>query len=181
MGKWITIKIPVEISDQVDKYIKNQGKDFLYSSKTQFMANAIRSQINYDKSTDIIRVDKLIGKEVNEWIVSDDAHAKGYHELSQFCGEAVRKLLAEKKSLRFTKITEVDELKKITMIDNDIPISKDPRVTVQTPLSSKKKWYCLLSKKSECVHTNAALNWEGGKCINKVAEDLERDGIIPLD
>ena len=61
-GKWITYKIPSELSEQIDEFIENQGKKILYPTKAQFMAAAIRNHLYRERSSESVRISKTYWK-----------------------------------------------------------------------------------------------------------------------
>lgn len=99
-----------------------------------------------------VKIDFGIWQELDKWLNSDEGKSQGYHSKAQFCTEAVNRLLIEKRTTNMKNITIIGN-NKIKLIDTQIPIGKDPRVTLT--LDGDFAWSCDYCKEKDCEHIQA--------------------------
>jgi len=129
-----------------------------------------------------VKIDYGIWKELDKWLNSDDGKSQGYHSKAQFCTEAVNKLLVEKQTTNIKNITIIND-NTIKLNDTQIPIDRDPRVTIT--LDDEFEWSCDYCKTNNCQHIEAVRISRPGfeiqkrktEFIRKMQEEYEEEQI----
>ena len=129
---WITTSVPADLSDRIENFVNSkEGKKLGFTSKTQFIAHAIRAQLDELGGNSKIQQTKLENK---------------------------LDIIMEEISKIKTSGTYAPKIEKIS-IDYDRVILKDnTKNRIAEIVIQKDKLFCQLCDENDCTHVGFALS-----------------------
>lgn len=93
-----------------------------------------------------IKIDSKIRDELEDWLETDEAKAKGYNSMARFATLAISKELQKVKKKRFEHFNFADNL--IRLIDNDKPTGT-PFIEI---VLKNSQLFCRVCESRNCIH-----------------------------